>query len=55
MEGRSMMGAASGSKAMSCQYDQPEEFDEDLSCAIQDLSQVSDRFIASTCTKLAMT
>ena len=35
--------------------DQPEEFDEDLSCAIQDLSQVSDRFVASTCTKLATT
>ena len=35
--------------------DQPEEFDEDLSCTIQDLSQVSDRFVVSTCTKLAMT
>jgi hypothetical protein len=34
--------------------DQPEEFDEDLSCTIQDLSQASNRFVMSACTSLAM-
>jgi len=33
--------------------DQPEEFDEDLSCTIQDLSQASDRFVFSARTSLA--
>lgn len=33
--------------------DQPEEFDEDLSCAIQDLSHASIRFVASACISLA--
>jgi len=33
--------------------DQPEEFNEDLSCTIQDLSQASDRFVVSARTSLA--